>query len=48
MPRVLEEINRFCRGGAARRSFELLDETGVFDVVFPEIAVGLFARTSRR
>ena len=24
--------------GAARRSFELLDETGVFEVVFPEIA----------
>jgi poly(A) polymerase len=37
-PRVLEEINRFCRGGAARRSFELLHETGVFEVVFPEIA----------
>ena len=36
-PRVLEEINRFCRGGAARRSFELLDETGTFDVVFPEL-----------
>lgn len=36
--RVLEEINRFCRAGAARRSFELLDETGVFEVVFPEVA----------
>ena len=36
--RVLEEVKRFCRAGAARRSFELLDETGVFDVVFPEIA----------
>lgn len=36
--RVLEEVNRFCRAGAARRSFELLDETGVFEVVFPEIA----------
>jgi poly(A) polymerase len=36
--RVLEEINRFCRAGAARRSFELLNETGVFEVVFPEIA----------
>jgi len=40
MPRVLEELNRFCRGVAARRSFELMDETGVFDVVFPEIASG--------
>jgi poly(A) polymerase len=36
--RVLEEINRFCRSGAARRSFELLGETEVFEVVFPEIA----------
>ena len=35
-PRVLEEINRFCRGGAARRSFELLRDTGVFDVILPE------------
>ena len=35
-PRVLEEINRFCRGGAAVRSFELLRETNVFDVVLPE------------
>jgi len=37
-PRVLEEINRFCRGGAARRSFELCRETGVFGVILPEIA----------
>lgn len=37
-PRTLEEINRFCRGGAARRSFELMFETGVFEVVFTEIA----------
>ena len=39
-PRVLEEINRFCRGGAARRSFELLGETGMFEVVFQEIGAG--------
>ena len=31
-PRILEEINRFCRGGAARKSFEALRETGVFEV----------------
>ena len=37
-PRVLEEINRFGREGAARRSFELLKETGVFDVILPEVA----------
>jgi poly(A) polymerase len=37
-PRVLEEINRFCRGGAARRSFELLRQTGVFDVILPELS----------
>jgi poly(A) polymerase len=43
-PRVLEEINRFCRGGAARRSFELLKETDVLDVILPEIAKGCGAR----
>lgn len=35
-PRILEEINRFCRGGAAVRSFELLRETDVLDAVLPE------------
>ncbi len=37
-PRVLEEINRFCRGGAAKSSFELMGKTGVFEVVFSEIS----------
>lgn len=37
-PRILEEVNRFCRGGAARRSFDLLFETEVFEIVFPELA----------
>jgi poly(A) polymerase len=37
-PRILEELNRFCRGGAARRSFELLRDYGVFEVIAPEIA----------
>ena len=37
-PRVLEEINRFCRGGAAKSSFELMGETGVLEVVFSEIS----------
>jgi poly(A) polymerase len=37
-PRILEEINRFCRGGAARRSFELLQENGVFETIAPEVA----------
>jgi poly(A) polymerase len=36
--RVLEEIHRFCRAGSARASFELMGQTGVFDVVLPEIA----------
>jgi len=35
-PRVLEEVNRFCLGGAARKSFDLLKETGVFQVILPE------------
>jgi poly(A) polymerase len=39
-PRILEEINRFCRGGAARRSFDLMRDTQVFDVVLPEFAEG--------
>jgi len=38
MPRVLEEINRFCREGSAHQSFEMLYETGLFDVIFPEVA----------
>jgi poly(A) polymerase len=37
-PRIVEEINRFCRGGAARGSFELLRETGVFEIILPELA----------
>jgi poly(A) polymerase len=37
-PRILEEINRFCRGGEARRSFELLRKHGIFEIVLPEIA----------
>lgn len=36
-PRVLEEINRFVRGRAGRPSFDLLFETGVFDVILPEL-----------
>jgi poly(A) polymerase len=36
-PRILEEINRMCRGGAARRSFELLIETGILGIILPEI-----------
>lgn len=37
-PRILEEINRFCRGGRGRRSFELMRDTGIFDVVLPELS----------
>ena len=37
-PRILEELNRFCRGGAACRSFELLRDYGVLEVIAPEIA----------
>ena len=32
-PRLLEEVHRLMRGGAARRSFELLVETGVRPVI---------------
>ena len=34
--RVLEEIYKLLRGGASRRSFELLVETGVFQHMMPE------------
>jgi poly(A) polymerase len=37
-PRVLEEIYRLFRGGAARRSMELLLETGVAATLAPELA----------
>lgn len=37
-PRVLEEIYRLLRGGAARRSMELLIETGVAGTLAPEVA----------
>lgn len=40
-PRVLEELNRFCRGGAGARSFELLRETRVFEAILPEWNSGL-------
>ncbi|HYU11135.1 MAG TPA: polynucleotide adenylyltransferase PcnB [Stellaceae bacterium] len=36
-PRVLEEIYRLMRGGAARRSLELLQATGVLTVLIPEL-----------
>ncbi|HEY0249976.1 MAG TPA: polynucleotide adenylyltransferase PcnB [Kofleriaceae bacterium] len=37
-PRLLEEMHRLLRGGAARRSFELMVETGVLAVLSPYIA----------
>lgn len=37
-PRVLEELYRLLRGGAARRSMELLAETGVADSFSPHLA----------
>ena len=35
--RILEEINRFCHGARARRTFELLFEHGIFEVILPEV-----------
>jgi poly(A) polymerase len=37
-PRVLEEIYRLLRSGAARHSLELLEDTGVLDVLIPPLA----------
>ncbi len=36
-PRVLEELYRLLRGGAARRSMELMIETGVLALLVPEL-----------
>lgn len=40
-PRVLEEILRILRGGAAANAFEFLVDTDVLQVLFPEIDEGL-------
>jgi poly(A) polymerase len=40
-PRVLEEIYRLLRGGAARRSLELLDEAGLLEILIPQLAAHL-------
>src|SRR6185436_10398475 len=37
-PRILEEFNRFCRSGAGRRAFEIAFDTGVFEVILPELS----------
>jgi poly(A) polymerase len=37
-PRLLEEVHRLLRGGAARRSFELMVETGMLAVLSPYLA----------
>ena len=37
-PRLLEEVHRLLRGGAARRSLELLVETGVLAILSPYLA----------
>ncbi len=37
-PRVLEEIYRLLRGGAARRSMELLRDTGILELLMPGLS----------
>ncbi len=41
-PRLFEEILRLLRGGAAHRSFWLLWETGLLDILLPELATFLY------
>jgi poly(A) polymerase len=36
--RIRDELNRILTEGAARRGFELLDETGLLQVILPEVA----------
>jgi poly(A) polymerase len=43
-PRVLEEIYRLLRGGAARRSMQLLRDTGVLSLLLPHVAALLLER----
>ncbi len=45
-PRVLEELYRLLRGGAARRSIELLGETGIISCLSDHMASLFQARTS--
>ncbi len=45
-PRVLEELFRLLRGGAARRSIELLRETGIISCLSDHMASLFQARTS--
>jgi poly(A) polymerase len=47
-PRVLEEIYRLLRGGAARRSFELLVETDVLTILIPDLPARLEATPPAR
>lgn len=46
-PRVSEEILRLLRGGQARRTIYLAWETGVLDVLLPELSALLYDDTSR-
>ena len=47
-PRILEEILRLCRGGAAERSFDLLRDTSVWPVVLPELVPAEHADSAAR
>lgn len=38
IPRIYEEIIRMLRGGAAARSFELLEELGLLELMLPELS----------
>lgn len=46
-PRVVEEMYRLLRGGAARRSIELLCDTGIISVLSNHLATLYQARTNR-
>lgn len=47
-PRVLEEIYRLLRGGAAARSLELLEDSAVLDILVPPLAERVRASASDR
>jgi poly(A) polymerase len=47
-PRVLEEIYRLLRGGAAARSLELLEDSAVLDVLVPQLGERVRASAADR
>jgi poly(A) polymerase len=48
VPRILEDLLRMLRGSGAERAFRLMQETGVLEIVLPELQVALRRTPGRR